>query len=211
MNRLARFTPLTGAIFAVLVVISAVTTPNNPTAKSSGAHVIAFETAHRSAERAGAVIGTLAVVFLIFFAGWLYNSIRETDSRALGIVALVGAGLVGAGLLVSASITWALTDGPAHYSASAAQALNALDYDLFLPMIGGLIVFGISTGIAVLREGWLPAWLGWVLIALGVIAPSPAFVVALFGTVAWSAVAAVIVFARANRAPAPATLGGASA
>jgi hypothetical protein len=50
-----------------------------------------------------------------------------------------------------------------------------------------------------------------VLIALGVIAPSPAFPVALFGTVAWSAAAAVTAFARANRAPAPATLGSASA
>lgn len=211
MNRLARYTPLTGLIFAVLVAVSTAVAPNNPNAKSSGAHVISWITAHRSAERAGAVIGTVAVAFLVFFAGWLYNLVRQTDSRALGIVALVGASIVGTGLLVSASIVWALSDAPSHYSASTAQALNALDYDFFLPMVGGLIVFGISTGIAVLRERWLPAWLGWVLIVFAVIAPSPAFPIALLGTGLWIGVAAAISMARTSRTVPVASLGNVSA
>jgi hypothetical protein len=212
MNRLARYTPLTGVIFVALLAANMAIAPNNPSAKSSGAHVISWITAHRSAERAGAVIGTISIAFLVFFAGWLYNLVRQTDSRALGIVALVGASMVGVGLLTSASIVWALSDAPSHYSPSTAQALNALDYDFFLPMVGGLIVFGVSTGIAVLREGWLPAWLGWILIALAVIAPSPAFPVAMLGTAVWIAVAAVILVARAARpATAPAGLESASA
>ncbi len=195
MHRLARFTPLTGLISALLVIVSTIVGPTGPDAKSNGAQVIAFYSAHRSGERAAAVLGTLAVVFFIFFAGSLYNRIRETDSRALGVVGLVGAGLLAAGLTVSGSITWALTDGPAHYSAASAQALNALAFDTFLPIVAGLIVFAIATGIAVIREGWLPAWLGWVLVALGVITPSPALPVGLFGVIAWSAVVAVILFA----------------
>jgi hypothetical protein len=88
-----------------------------------------------------------------------------------------------------------LSIGPAHYSAGSAQALNALAFDTFLPIVAGLIVFAIATGIAVIREAWLPAWLGWALVALGVITPSPALPVGLFGVVAWSAVVAVILFA----------------
>lgn len=212
MKRLARLTPLTGLIFAALIAVNTAIAPNNPNAKTTGEHVIAFFTQHHSAERAGAVVGTLGLVFFIFFAGWLYNRIRETDSRALGIVALVGGGLFAAGFLVSGSIVWALSDSTTQYSAPAAQALNALDYDLVLPMIGGLIVFAIATGIAVLREGWLPAWLGWALVALGIIAPSPAFPIALFGTVIWSAIVAVINTMRSTRgATAYATVGNATA
>ncbi len=106
------------------------------------------------AERAGAVLATLAVVFLVFFAGYLYDRIRETDSRPLGVVAPVGASMAGVGLLVSASTTWVLTDGPTHYSPSGAQVINALGYDAVLPIIAGLIVFAIATRIAVLRERW---------------------------------------------------------
>ena len=205
VNRLARLTPLTGLIFAVLAMVSTVVGPTGPNAKSSGARVISFYSAHRSGERAAAVLGTLAIVFLIFFAGFLYQRIRETDSRALGVVGLVGAGLLGAGMTISGSIAWTLTDGPAHYSAASAQALNALAYDTFLPIVAGVIVFAAATGIAVVREGWLPAWFGWVLIAFGLITPSPALPVGLIGVVAWSAVVAIMMFARSNRTAATPT------
>ncbi len=213
MNRLTRLTPLTGLIFAALMVAGLAVGPTQPKPSSSGEQVIAFFAAHRSGQRAGAVAGTLALVFFIFFAGSLYDIMRRTSvSQTLGAVALVGAGLLAAGLMVSGSITWALTDGPARYSAASAHALNALGYDMILPAIAGLLVFGVTTGLAAIRGGWVPAWLGWVLIAFGILAPSPAFPIALFGTVAWSAVVAIMLVSRATRtATATAALSGASA
>lgn len=196
MNRLARYAPLTGLIFTVLFILSTVVGSSEPNANWSGTRVITFFTAHRTAERAGAVIGTLTAAFLIFFAGALYSRIRETDSRALGVVALVGAGILATGLLVADSITWALTDHPASYSAASAHALNAVSYNMILPLIAGMILFGVSLGIAVVRGSWLPSWLGWVLIALGIIAPSPAFPVAAIGLVVWSAVVALTLSVR---------------
>jgi hypothetical protein len=195
MNRLTRLVPLSELIFAALV-LATFATPNQPNAKASGAHVISFFAEHRTAERTGAVLATLAIVFLVFFAGYLYDRIRETDSRALGVVALVGASMAGVGLLVSASTTWVLTDGPTHDSPSGAQVINALGYDTVLPIIAHLVVFAIATGIAVLRERWLPAWLGWTLIAFGLISASPLFAVGLIGVVVWSAVVAVVAVAR---------------
>lgn len=203
-HRSSRLAPLTGLVFAVLVVVTTVVSPTQPKPSTSGAHVIAFFTAHRAAERAGAVLGTLAVAFLLFFAGSLLDTMRRASGGdVLGSVALVGAGLLAAGLAVSASLTWALTDGPASFSPATAHGLDAVGYDMVLPMIAGIIVFALATGIAVVRGRWLPAWLGWALIALGVIAPSPAFPIAMFGLVAWSALAAVLLAVRNGRTAAP--------
>jgi len=191
MNRLTRLVPLSGLIFAALLVAT-FPGPTEPNAKANGVRVISFFAAHRTAERTGAVLFTLATVFLVFFAGYLYSRIRKTESSALGVVALVGAGIAGVGLLVSASTTWVLTDAPTHYSPSGAQVINALGNDTVLPVLAGVIVFAIATGIAVVRERWLPGWLGWVLITFGLISPSPLAVFGLFGVVAWSAVVAVL-------------------
>ena len=191
MNPLTRLVPLSGLIFAALV-LATFPGPTEPNAKASGARVISFFVADRTAERTGAVLFTLGTVFLVFFAGYLCSRIRESDSSALGVVALVGVGIAGAGLLISASTTWVLTDAPTHYSRAGAQVIDALGNDTVLPVLAGVIVFAIATGIAVVRERWLPAWLGWILIAFGLISPSPLAVFGLFGVVAWSAVVAVL-------------------
>jgi hypothetical protein len=210
-DRLSRLAPLTGLVFAVMMVVSFVSIPTEPKPKSSGLHVIAFFTAHRSSERAGAVVGTVALALFVCFAGSLYNTIRQAGrGEALGAVALVGAGLFAVGLMLSGSLTWALTDSPAHLSPATAQGINTVAYDMVLPIIGGLLLFGTAMGIAVVRGRWLPAWMGWLLIVLGVAAASPAFPIALFGLVLWSAVASVVLVTRANRiagARAPAMAG----
>jgi hypothetical protein len=200
-DRLNRWAPLTGVAFAVLMVAGSAVGPTTPKPSSSGAQVIAFFTAHRTGERAGAALGTLALALLLFFAASLYARIRHANGGdALGAVALVGAGLLAAGMTVSGSLTWALTDGPSSFSPSAAHALNAVGYDMILPMIAGILVFAIATGIAVVRGGSLPRWLGWLLIVFGLIAPTPAFPVALYGIVAWTGVVAVLLVARSHSA-----------
>jgi hypothetical protein len=200
-DRLTRLAPVTGLVFVVLMIAAFVVGPTQPKASSSGTHVIAFFTAHRSGERAGTIAGTLALTFFVFFVGSLYSLLRRaTGPGALGVLALVGAGLFAAGLAVSASLSWALADAPSHLSPASAQALNAASYDMILPMIAGLLVFGMAMGLSVVRGGWLPVWLGWVLIALTVVAPSPAFPVAMFGTFLWCAVVSVLLVARARSA-----------
>src|SRR5690242_9480080 len=210
-DRLNRLAPLTGLVSAALIVVSFFTSPTEPKPTSSGAHVIAFFTTHRSAERVGAVIGTVAMVLFVCFAGSLCSKMRRAGrDESLGAVALTGAGLFAAGLTISASLTWALTDNPSHFSAAAAQALNTLAYDMVLPIIAGLMLFAVATGLAVIRSEWLPGWLGWPLIVLGVIAASPAFPIALFGVIIWAAAAALLLVTRADRTvldPAPAMTG----
>lgn len=211
MNRLTRFTPLTGTLFAVLTIVG-FALPDGPGASASGSRVIAYTAAHRSSVRLGDILGTATAVLLVFFAGSLYNRFRDSGSGALGAVALVGAGIAAIGILSSATLSWALTDSSAHYSVAGARLLNALSDDIILPVAAGLILFAISMGIAVLREGWLPSWLGWAMVVLGVASATPAFALGFFGVVAWCAIAGVMLIAKAS-APARvrASLSGASA
>jgi hypothetical protein len=68
----------------------------------------------------------------------------------------------------------------------------------------------VATGLAVRRSEWLPGWLGWPLIVLAIVAASPAFPIALFGVVIWTAAAALTLVSRADGTaldPAPAMTG----
>jgi hypothetical protein len=210
MNRLTRLTPLTGPLFAVLTVVG-FALPDGPSANASGSRVIAYTAAHRSGVRLADIVATATAVLLVFFAGSLYSRFRETRSGTLGIVALVGAGIAAVGILLSTTVSWALTDSSTHYSVAGARLLNALGDDIILPVAAGLIVFAISMGIAVLREGWLPSWLGWTIVVLGVASATPAFGLGFFGVVAWCAVTGVMLVTKAA-APARvrASLSGAS-
>jgi hypothetical protein len=196
-DRLNRLAPLTGLVFAALIVVSFFTSPTEPKPSSSGAHVIAFFTKHHTEERVGAVIGTVALVLFVCFAGSLYSRMRRARrDESLGAVSLTGAGLAAAGLTISGSLTWALTDHPARFSPAAAQALNTVAYDMILPTIAGVMLFGVATGLAVRRSEWLPGWLGWPLIVLGIAAASPAFPIALLGVVIWTGAAALLLVRR---------------
>jgi hypothetical protein len=84
-----------------------------------------------------------------------------------------------------------------HLGPEVAQTLNFLDNELFLPVLAGAFVFGISSGLAILRGVALPKWLGWVAIVLGVIAliPPTGFF-ALLGFVIWTVVASILMYRR---------------
>jgi hypothetical protein len=199
-DRWSRVASLSGLAYLALLVASTAAAPAQPKARTTGAHVVAFFTAHRSQERAASIIGVLAVAAFICFAGALFAHVRTAGAGiAPAAVALLGAGLLGTGLTVGASLTYALSDAPTHLSPAAAQAMNAIGYDMVLPMIGGLLLFGAGMGIAVVRGGWLPAWAGWTLVALGVVAASPLFPASYFGIALWSAVVGVRLAMRGAR------------
>ena len=54
------------------------------------------------------------------------------------------------------------------------QAINAIDWDYFIPLAVGLSTFLLATGISAVRHGALPKWLGWVAIVLGIATYTPA-------------------------------------
>ena len=54
------------------------------------------------------------------------------------------------------------------------QTFSALQSDFFFPLAIGFSVFLLASGLAMLRTGLFPAWMGWAAVVLGVLSVTPA-------------------------------------
>lgn len=119
---------------------------------------------------AGALLSGLAAVALVFFAGHLRRVLRDAEGEGgvLSAVALIGATILATAAAIDATILAALAETADDIEPTAAQALQALWDNDFVPFAVGILVFQTATGLSIVRHGALPALLGWV--ALGLVA-----------------------------------------
>jgi hypothetical protein len=59
-----------------------------------------------------------------------------------------------------------------------------------------VLVFGIASGLAILRGAELPGWLGWAAIAIGIVTATPAGLLGLAALILWTSVVSVLVWKR---------------
>jgi hypothetical protein len=207
VDRLSRYTPLTGVLYAVIAVVGISVGEETLKSTSSGARVILNALAHRSKLETSDILFAIAFLALLLFAGTLRSYLRRTPGND-GLAALVLAGAVV--MSVTAIMISGLEYGLVHHAESLspemARTLNFLTNEMFLPILAGAFVFGISSGLAIIRGALLPVWLGWVAIVLGIVAVIPPIGFAAFiGFVAWSAVVGILMFIRFDSAaPVPA-------
>ncbi len=194
-DRLSRFGPFAGVIFAVLSAVTIVITPSSPSSHATGARVIVFYEAHRTVERLSIVLGVIALAFFMFFATSLRSYLRSTRSvEGLAALVLVAASLLAVGLTISGGFAYALADSPGRLAPASAQTLNLLDEDVFFTMVIGVGLFAFASALAILRGARLPNWLGWVAIVIGVISFTPAFGIALLALSVWVLVASILIY-----------------
>lgn len=196
---LSRWAPLTGLVSAVLGVaggaIEIVTNP--PGSDASGKEVLAFYSAQGGTQQLAAALLALAFVFFLFFAGSLRSHLRQVpDLEALGTLALAGAVVETAGQTAGAGYVWTLAQGASHMDSSAAQAVNALSNNAVATNAAGMIVFGIAAGLAIVRGGRLPRWLGWVAIAMAVVVVTPAEGFSFIALVVWMVAVSILIWIR---------------
>lgn len=213
-DRLGRLAPLTGVLFAIAAVVAAFAGEETPNANSSAVKVILYYHAHRSKIETSSLLFAIAFLIFVFFAGALRSYLRRTPA-AEGAAALVLAGgvIVTIGAAVGGSIEYGLAHNISHLSPAAAQAVNVVSNEIFLPLLVGVFVFGVASGVAILRGAALPKWLGWVAIAMGIAALiPPAFFPMLIVFVIWSAVVSILMYRRGETVTStPATAVGSGA
>src|SRR6266487_3537494 len=194
MGRWSRWAPLTGIVFAALIIASFAISGSTPGVKATGQHVVTFFTDHKGRQQASGFLGLYAVVFFLFFAAALRGYLRRAHPEAatLAAMSLGGAVLLAVGGAIFASITIALSDAPDKLGPDAAQALNVLNNDMFAPLIAGTCVFMIANAIATIRWGVLPAWLGWIGIVIAIVAVTPIGFFGFLATVVWVIVVSVL-------------------
>ncbi|HTU77900.1 MAG TPA: hypothetical protein VMF09_04000 [Solirubrobacteraceae bacterium] len=207
-DRWGRLASLTGVLFGAIVVGAVFTNGSEaPKASASAAKVVAYYTEHRSEVETSGILFALAFLVLMLFAGALRSYMRRTAAvEGLSALVLAGAVLMAAGALAGTGIEYGLAHNLHDFSGETAKTLNFVSSELFLPLLAGGFVFGICSGLAILRGAALPKWLGWVAIVIGIaVLVPPASFPALLAVVIWSIVTSVLMYLRSGGAAAVAS------
>ena len=198
--------PLTGVAFVVLAIITiAFGGGEPPEAKEGAQKIVDHYVDNKDAIQISSLISTIAGAALIFFFGYVRKVLRaaEGENGMLSVVALVGAGILATGIAIDSTIAFALSEAADDIDPAAAQALQALWDNDFMPFALGSIVLLLASGLSIVRHGALPKWLGWVAIVLGVISMTPAGFVGFLGAAVWVVIVSVMLSMRARAAQTP--------
>src|SRR5215212_2313160 len=169
------FTPLTGLAFAVLGVLSAFITGQPEGAKEPVGQILGYYVDNKDAIQLGTFVGLAAVLLLVFFGAYLRQVLHAAgpDGEILSLVSFAGVLVVAVGFAIEGTITIALTETADGIDPAAVQSLQALWDNAFVPLALGVLLFLWATGLAVVRTGVLPRWIGWLMIVLGVVSLTP--------------------------------------
>jgi hypothetical protein len=202
---------LSGALFVVLVLVAFIGLGGNtPEGDDSAQKVVSYYGDHETKEIIAAVVLALSAVPLLFFSATLRDRFRAAlpGRSALPDFAF-GAGVVAAGgFLAAAGLHFALADYATDVQPAAAQAMNALDSDFFLPFSTGVAALVLASSLVAIRTKVLPPWLGWVGIVLFIVFFTPVGFIAFGLSGIWIIVVSVLLYLRGETAVAAPAITG---
>ncbi len=199
-----RLAPLTGVVFVAITVAVFAIGGETPSPGDSAAEVQSFYAKHADKHMALSFIMAMSIPFLLFFVSSLRNDLRRAGGTGQLANAAFGGGVLAAGGFgLLASVHLALADSADSLKTVAAtQTLNVLDGNDFIPAAAGLGVLVLAAGLAAVRHGGLPKWLGWVGIVIGVLAFTPAGFFAFLAEGIWIIIASILLTQARRAAPA---------
>ena len=202
-STLERLAPLTGIVFVALLVISLIVGGDPPDADESTEEVVAFWTEEDSGQIASAIIGAWAAVFLVWFGGSVAAALRRTEIEAgrLASIAFGGFLLIALGALSFSSFQFAAAETAGDVPAEVTQTLSVLFSDFFFPLAGGVFLALFSVGIAALRHGVLPRWLGYAAVVIAIAALTPAGFFAALAAGVWVIAVSVVLYSSETAPP----------
>jgi hypothetical protein len=186
--------PLSGVAAVVLIIAAFAVGGETPEADASLSEVVSYYSDHDTDLQIGAALLALGAFFFLVFSTTVAGVLRRAQGESGGSSALSFAGgiVFAVGATIFAGLGFTAADVVGDVDPTAIQTLNALGADMFFTVAVGTGAFLIGAGIATLKTGALPRWLGWAAVVIGVVAITPA---GFFGFIAlgiWTLVASVI-------------------
>jgi hypothetical protein len=188
-----------GLVYGILFAVAALATEQGPGINASATAVSQYYNSHHGSSDAGIFLVLASCVALAFFSGVLRSTVFPSPARDRGLmsVSAIGTAVWVSGLLLTAALQTTLLDASHYGHAAVIQSVNFLAADDFFPVVTGLSIFALATGIGMLRSGALPGWLGWVTVALGVLAAAgPLGGIAFLVAPVWALVTGVVLLLR---------------
>jgi hypothetical protein len=206
---LERWSPLGGILFVVgmIVVLVGVSGDTGDTAAS----VVEYAEDESGWIDFWQFFALLSLLLLGWFVGGLYSRLRRREAHTESALALIGG--VGFSVLLFVAFTiWnaplmELDDEVNDIQTTQAETYLAIEDVGWVTLGGAGVAAGlmiIAASVAALRGRWLPAWAGWVGVALGAVALATVAFVGIFAWLAWIVIASVLMLVRSMRAPAAA-------
>jgi hypothetical protein len=193
---------LTGLGFIVLLAVSFAVVGEPKDADNPPSEVAQWYQDNKDAAMIGAFISTVAAVPLIFFGAYL-RKVLEPAGAMLSSLPLIGTVIVGIAAAIDGTLLFAAAEAADTIPAEEVHVIQAIWDNDFLPFILGIMVFNWSVGIAVLKSGALPKWMGWLAIVGGVISlAGPIGFIGAFVAAIWVIIASIMLSIRARSGPA---------
>jgi len=199
---LERFAPLAGIVFLVLIVAAVIFGGGDtPNADDSIRTIKAFYADNDDKVMLGDGIGSISVLFLVWFAASLRRAVfrLEGGDGRLATLILVGGTAAAIGAWVVFGVDFAVADAADDVAGPALVSLNALNNGFFLPLAGGWALFMLASGFAIVRTGALPRAFGWIALLLGVTGVTPIGFFSLLIGLVWVGVVSVLLYLREGR------------
>jgi hypothetical protein len=199
--------PATGIVaVALIVAVFAIAGEGPDATKKTAQEVAKFYEDNDTQQTVAAFLTVPAAVAFLFFGGFWRRVLRDAEGPggSLSTVAFGGSIVAAASFAIVGTLVLALTDLADDIAPTATQAINGIVWDYYTPFLVGMSAFALASGIAVVRTGVVPLWLGWIAVVLGIAALTPFGFFAMLGTLAWILIVSGLLIAR-SRGAAPAT------
>lgn len=194
---LERWSPLGGLLFVAVALFSFLS-PSGDGPGDTAEEVVSYANEKSGWNDLALIFALLSLILLGWFVSGLYARLRRVEAGGCSVMALVG-GVAFTVLFFAAMTIWTaplieLDDESASVQTAQAETYLAID-DVGWVLLGGsgigagLMIIGAS--LAALRATLVPAWAGWIGVALGVIALATIAFVGLFAWLAWLLIASV--------------------
>jgi hypothetical protein len=176
-----RLVPLTGVVAVALVVVAFVVGGETPDTDDPVEEIVSFYTENDSDQKVSGLLLGLGMFFFLCFATVLRENLRraEAERGAASTLGFAGAIVFAIGALIFAGLGFTLGEAADDIDPTAIQTLHVLNNEMFLPLVVGILVFFLGSGIAVLKTGALPKWIGWVAIIGAILSLTPTFLAAI--------------------------------
>jgi hypothetical protein len=201
-GRLARYAPLAGVVWVVVLIASFVWTGDTPGTDASTARVAKYWSDHDSEQIASSIIVAVGLIFFVWWAGSLRSALRAAEGATgrLSAISFGGALVFASGGIIALSLTFAVADTVGDVPPVVTQALFILSDDVWFWAPIGMALVLLPTAVVALRTGFLPRWLVWLTALIVVAFFTPVAFAGLIASQLWILGVSIMLFRR-ERAP----------
>lgn len=160
-----------GSVVAFILGFLVIGNTNPPGKNATARDVVSFYQAHNTRETWSLYVVAAGVILVAFFIGGMRTVLRRANQSHtwLADTAFGGGILFIAGFSTAGFLQWTLISAAHNGQTQLAGNLNFLSQSIMLPAQAGLVVLTAAAGLAILLGSDIPAWLGYVALAIGVV------------------------------------------